>query len=248
MSSAFQRASSYAESVVAKADSLLAGGARRITGATIKQVAPLFGGITSFGAKAMSELLQSIPLSRKNLFHVSISDFNPPKKVAIGGNAKDGDPSFFDSAKTAAMSVLGGVHRGEYLINLLALDVAFTPNTIVGDDTPIGSSVIDNVTGTGRTEMQITTFDDATGSIKRWFEAKCSQVANSDGTFGVPADYLVEIRVKNMDVLGILPADLTKEYKYTMRPVSMQLNLARGEQAMETIQLTFTQFDTHLSL
>jgi hypothetical protein len=248
MASAFQMASSLAESAASKADSLIGNPLRKVTGMIGRPPAPLWGGITSLGAKTMHELMQTIPLSRKNLFHVSIRSLKQPKAKTAGSNAKDGNPSFFDKAKTSAMSVMGDTRRGEYLINLLALDVAFTPNTITGDDTPIGSSVIDNVTGTGRTEMQITTMDDATGSIKRWFEGKCAQIANSDGTFGVPADYLVEITVKSMDVLNLLPSAFTKEYKYTMRPVSAQLNYARGEQAMETIQLSFTQFDTHLSL
>jgi hypothetical protein len=52
---------------------------------------------------------------------------------------------------------------------------------------------MDKLTGIEPTELSITTMDDSRGSLKRWFDAKVEQAAHSDGTFGLPSEYWVDI-------------------------------------------------------
>ena len=70
--------------------------------------------------------------------------------------------------------------------------------------------------------------------------------ANADGTVGVPMDYLVKIRVLH----SFITDDSNKggyEDTFLMRPVSVSSSLSRREDAVQEVQLTFTQFDTFIS-
>jgi hypothetical protein len=215
---------------------------------------PMWGGVLSRDVKSLHDDLKRIPLSRKNLWRITIKRkkgsevLDTPK--GVNAASKDSDADSKKASIEVLTAVVGaprkveGVSGNEFLLNLLATELSFSPNTINGEETPIGSASIDGVTGAGRTDMSITTMDDASGSVKRWFDALCGKVAYSNGLFGMPIDYLVEITVSHMDVLGLLADGKVKTWQYLMRPVSSEVSLSRGEDAIETLQLRFAQFDT----
>lgn len=176
---------------------------------------PLLGGITPAEAARITNEIIATPYAKKNLWYIEIEDWNPP-----------GDDI-------------------SAVFNLFATDLSFTPNTITSDAKPIGMGNMDNVTGTERVDVRLTTLDDAQGSIRQWFDAKCAQVARIDGTVGLPVDYLVTIRIIQSAVNYEAMAQFGGfKQSFVMRPGSIEIELSRGEDAMQQLQLTFNQFDT----
>lgn len=157
----------------------------------------------------------------KHLFHVSVLDFA--------------------SSDAAGQGV-------ERLFNLFALDVSFTGFMLTGEAVPLGSGIVDNLTGIERVEVRVTTYDDRRGTLERWFMAKCRQAANQDGTFGLPRDYLVVLTIQQMPASLEVPTStddgerLTR--KYLMRPVSIEVELSRRDPGPKELQMTFAQWDT----
>lgn len=180
----------------------------------------LFGGLTLKDVRESMEQLRDARLARKNIWFVSITDPNPP-------------PMGYDVASVGN------------LINLFATGVSYGPSTITGEKVAIGSAMMDKITGTEAVEIQITTMDDEAGTLKRWFDGKCAQIAHSDGTFGLPSEFCVEIEVVHAVASPDAPMiGVPYSYKGMMRPVSVTHELDRREQAMFEMQMTFTQFDT----
>lgn len=181
-------------------------------------------------AEIQSMVRQAGPV-RKNVFCIRIADPNPPP-MEIGGVA-------------AGAGVAG-------LFDLLAVDVSYTPRSITGDKVSVGSAVMDKVTGTEAVDIQVTTIDDERGTLKRWFERKCGQVANGDGTFNPVGRYAFEMEIvhglpHDHGLSPQLPADkVDKAYSnaYRVRPVSLQVEMSRRDQALQELQMTFTQVDT----
>lgn len=182
---------------------------------------PLFGGITPFEAQRIHDEVIATQYAKKNLFFLEILDFFPGD-----GGAQRGAPNPF---------------------NLFATGVSFTPHTVTGEAKQIGAGVMDGITGSERVDMRITTYDDAHGTVKRWFKERARAVAHQDGTFGVPADYLVQIRVLHAAINDEVMARFGGyEQRYIMRPASMEVELSRTEDNLEEIQMSFTQFDTFM--
>lgn len=191
----------------------------------------LMGWLTPRQVSEIQALVRQAGPVRKNLFCIRIADPNPPPMEMEGVAASTGVPGLFD---------------------LLAMDVSYGPSTITGDKAPIGSAVMDKVTGTEATEIQITTIDDEAGTLKRWFSAKCGQVVNRDGTFNPQGKYAFEMEI----VHGIpfdhgttpsLPSEkVARAYSdvFRVRPVSIQYEMSRRDQALQELQMTFTQVDT----
>lgn len=186
---------------------------------------PLLGNLTPRQVMEIQAKVAAARPSRKNLFYIRISD---PSMNAMGPAASFG------------------------LFDLLALDVSYSSATVVGDKVPIGSAVLDKVTGIEAVEIQVTTIDDETGSLKRWFDYKVRQIANGDGTFNVPSSYAFEMEIAHSvpDPHGTTP-DFSDEEKariysdkYRVRAVSIQHELSRRDQALQELQMTFTQVDT----
>jgi hypothetical protein len=182
----------------------------------------LLGGLTPKMAWQMQKQIADAKLTRKNRFFIRITDSKPP---VLPGKLKDVPPLT--------------------TLNMLAVDVSYGPWSLQSDKVSIGASVVDRVTGIDATEMQITTMDDAAGTLKRWFDGKCSQVANSDGTFGLPADYCVTIEV----VHGVASPEVDKSelyyrQKFKMRPHSVNHELSRRDATISEMTLNFQQFDT----
>jgi hypothetical protein len=180
---------------------------------------PLWGGLTK------GEVIQAfndhamLAKAWKNLFHVEITE------------------------KKASQRAPNGVPTS---LSLLAMDVTFTPITMPGEVTQFGGANMDHLTTTDRVEMQIVTMDDAVGTIKRWFDGKADQVAHSDGTFGLPADYLLKIKVSHMDPLNQVSDVFRFKNEFLMRPSGRAVELSRRDQALEEMQLSFVQFDSFL--
>lgn len=184
---------------------------------------PLLGGMSTEDALDVMRQMRNAKLTRKNLFYLRVEDLTPPEISYDSLNGAIACASF----------------------DMFALDVSYGPSSLTGEKTSIGSGFIDKLTGSEATEMSITTMDDERGTLKRWFEGKVSQAARSDGTFGLPRDYCVNIEVVHAvpspDVRG---SDLAYRSQFTMRPVAMQLDLSRRDQAMQELQLSFSQFDS----
>lgn len=189
---------------------------------------PLFGGITPTEAKQIYSAFAALQLAKKNLFLVEVSDYKP-QQVEI-----------FTSGPLAIYT------PGRRAFNLFVTDIDYAPATISGDKNRIGSSSMDSVGGFEPIEMRIAAIDDVLGTIKLWMQYKCSQVTNADGTVGLPKDYLVKIRVLH----AFITDDSNKngyEDTFIMRPVSVSSSLSRREDAVQEVQLAFTQFDTFIS-
>lgn len=183
------------------------------------------GGLTPNQLKAIHGRIRDAGPARKNLFFVRLTDGNPPKLP------------YGDSATATG------------LLDLLVLDVSYGTSTLTGEKVAVGSGMMDQVTGSEAIEMQITTMDDGAGTLKRWFDAKVRQAAHDDGTFGLPADYVVTIEVVHGVASPEVPGEfIAKAYKKSvrMRPVSCQHELSRRDQAPSELQMTFTQVDTWL--
>lgn len=191
----------------------------------------LMGGLTPRQVSAIQGLMREARPVRKNLFCIRIADPNPPPMEIDGVAAGVGVAGMFD---------------------LLAVDVSYSSITLTGDKVPVGSAVMDKVTGIEATEIQVTTIDDETGTLKRWFERKCGQVANRDGTFNPPAKYAFEMEIVHglPHDHGVAPAlsaekvDKVFSNKFRVRPVSITCEMSRRDQALQELQMTFTQLDT----
>lgn len=185
----------------------------------------LLGGLTLERARQMQQAIRDARLTRKNLWFIRVTDPNPPK---IGYAFQGGH--------------VGGV------IDLLAVEVSYSPFTMAGEKVNIGAAVLDKLTGTEAVELSLTTMDDEAGTIKRWFEGKCLQAANPNGTFGLPADYCVNIEVVHAVSAPDVPTRVDPYKSFmTMRPQALQLDMSRRESAMQELGLSFSEFDTFLS-
>lgn len=184
---------------------------------------PLLGGLTSEEAIDIMRQMRNAKLTRKNLFYIRIEDLTPP---AISYD-------FLNGAIACAS------------FDLFAIDVSYSPNTLTGEKVSIGSGFMDKLTGSEATDIQVTTMDDERGTLKRWFEGKFNQAAHPDGTFGLPRDYCINIEVVHaVPSPDVKNSELAYRSYTTMRPVSIQHELSRRDQAMQELQMSFSQFDS----
>lgn len=132
--------------------------------------------------------------------------------------------------------------------DMLAMDVSYG-TSLISDHVQLGSSFIDRPTGRNPTELQITTMDDEAGTLKRWFEGKVEQVAHTDGTMGLPAEYLVTMEIVHAvpsDQVGGWEAAYSKTVR--LRAESLQVDLSRREQALMEHQFLFKAFDSFMGI
>jgi hypothetical protein len=180
---------------------------------------PLLGGITLDEARRIAAEVQATQYSKKNLWFLEIEDWKPPS------GSKDISHAF----------------------NLFATDVAYGPWTITSEAKAVGMAQFDIVTGSERVELRITTYDDTKGTIRKWFDAKCSKIEHQDGTIGLPVDYLITMRV-TQSAIDEIGGSLFGSYKETfvVRPSSIDIELSRSDDTLQQLQLVFTQFDTFM--
>lgn len=191
----------------------------------------LLGWMTPRQVAEIQKLIRDAGPVRKNVFCLRIADPNPPAMEIDGVAAGVGVAGMFD---------------------LLAMDVSYSLFTLTGDKVPIGSAVMDKVTGIEAVEIQVTTIDDETGTLKRWFERKCAQAANPDGTFNPQGKYAFEMEIvhglpHDHGISPTLPAEKVAKVfsnRYRVRTASVQCEMSRRDQALQELQMTFTQVDT----
>lgn len=176
----------------------------------------MMGGLTFDRALQVFKESANTAKSWKNLWHIKVEEL------------------------THTRAAPRGISRA---MNLLALDVSFTPTAVTVDNHLLGAAVLRAVSGTEPVDLTITTYDDAAGSLARWFEAKADQVARPDGTFGLPAQYLVMLTLTEMDPEG-LAREGQPQRRYWVIPTRLDMDLTRREKAPKELQMTFTQFDT----
>jgi hypothetical protein len=173
----------------------------------------LFGGITPLEARKIFDQSRGEECATKKLFLIEIAGFN------------------------------GAIDAGEVKFNLFATDVSYAPYTITGDTQKVGSATANLVTGSEPVELSITTLDDIAGTLKKWFERRASLTVHPDGTVGLPAEYLIKIRIVHSFVTSETAAGGHGVAGY-YRPANLQLGLSRRDDALEELQMTFSQFDT----
>ncbi|WP_186083665.1 hypothetical protein [Burkholderia gladioli] len=182
---------------------------------------PLFGGVTVADARAICEEVQATQYAKRNLYFIEIVDFYPDLGGSLGLESS--------------------------LFNLFATHVSIGPMGVVGDAINIGSAVVDSLHAGERLEIRLTTLDDAAGSIKKWWQTRQRLTAKPDGTFGVPADYLLQVRILHAAINDdVMTRYGGYEQVYVMRCGTMETDLSRSEDALQEIQLSFVQFDTFM--
>lgn len=129
--------------------------------------------------------------------------------------------------------------------NLLATDISYTPFSLDSEQWNVGASIIDGVKSSQQSEITITTYDDDQGSIKHFFKQLASDVVHKDGTVGVQADGLVEIRILHGFVSNGSNLNGFEE-TFVCRPVSTDYELSRKDDNLQEIQLRFIQTDTFI--
>ena len=191
------------------------------TGAIAKKLGklPLLGGITRDEAKRIAAEVQATNYARKNLWYLELADWKP----------------------------VDGAEDISHAFNMFATDITYGPWTLTSDAKSIGMAVMDAPTGAERTELRITTYDDTKGTIRRWFDAKAGAVAHSDGTLGLPIDYLLTIKIVQSatDAVG---GALFGSYSnmFVVRASTLDFELSRSENGLQQLQMTFTEFDTFM--
>jgi hypothetical protein len=129
--------------------------------------------------------------------------------------------------------------------NLFATELEYEPFNVAGEKHRIGGAVADSVQGAEPVELRLTTLDDQTGTLKRWFANHHEAVARRDGTVGLPGTYAVKIKV----VHSFITRDSNKggyEDVGLFRPVNLAVSLSRREDGLQELQMSFTQLDTFM--
>lgn len=127
--------------------------------------------------------------------------------------------------------------------NMMVRSLDYSPFTISGDYHRVGGALVDGITGNEAVELNMTTMDDESGTLKRWFAQMLARVSASDGTVGVPASYGIKIEVTHAFGGGDIPEAAYKD-KGLFRAGNLSMSLSRGENALEDLQMTFNQLDT----
>lgn len=177
----------------------------------------LMGGVSPARAQQIYEEMMDVPLASKKLYLIEVTDLMP------GGGS--GNPRIFQMFTTT---------------------MTYSPVTIGKEKHQVGSAVMDRVSSSEQVDLSLTTFDDQKGTLKRWFEAKGGQVVHSDGTVGVPYEYLVKIRILHSFFSDETSRGMGFENKYLMRPVAIEYSKSREDTGIEQLQMSFTQFDTFM--
>ena len=128
--------------------------------------------------------------------------------------------------------------------NLFSTDASYSPSTITGDKVNVGSGSFD-IPKTGESvSLRLTTLDDEKGTLKNWFKDRASRVCRPDGTFGLPINYLLRVRIVHAFISDIDEFPEAFFDEYIMRPGSIEYDLSRKDDALQELQMTFEQFDT----
>ena len=128
--------------------------------------------------------------------------------------------------------------------NLFVTDIEYAPFTLTGEKRRVGSSVLDSVQSGEPVELRVTTLDDQAGTLKNWFQAHCMAAVAQDGTVGVPEQYVIKIVITHA---FIKPASWAYTDTGLYRPANIEFSLSRREDALQEIQMSFSQLDTFMA-
>ena len=127
--------------------------------------------------------------------------------------------------------------------NLMTSELSYSPSTLSGDYKKAGAASVDSVQSSEAVELSITTYDDANGFLKNWFNDHSKAVAHVDGTLGLPFFYAIRIKIVHSFVESTFGA---YEDLGLFRPQNIELSLSRREDAMQELTMTFKQLDTFM--
>lgn len=130
-------------------------------------------------------------------------------------------------------------------LNMFCTELDYSPLAISGEKRKVGAASVDIVQSTDPTELRMTTLDDKLGTVKRWFESHCIAAAAADGTVGVPGVYAIKINIVHA---FITQGSNWGGYKNIglFRPANLEVSLSRREDALQELQMTFSQLDTFM--
>lgn len=237
-----------------------------------QQISPLTAHLSMEELQRIVMASHNMEQARKNLWLINVSDYSSNALMGslgsalgnIAGNAMTGlagKSNLFKSyanemgslasmaVKTAiaanpitsGLNEMGGGITSNY--NLLATGLSYTPISIEGDQHNIGAAIVGGAKSAQRAEISLTTMDTEDGFIKRWFKNKASAAIHPDGTVGVLADSLIQIRILH----GFVSDNTNRggfEETLICRPVSVDYEFDRREDAMQEFTLRFEQTDT----
>lgn len=144
-------------------------------------------------------------------------------------------------------SLQGGQLNMPERFNLFATDVEYSPFIIEGEKIKVGGTSIDAVSGNEAVELSITTLDDEQGSLKKWFAAHHLAAASRDGTVSEPGKYAIKVRIVHAACTDELASKLSGyESLGLFRTANLAVSLSRREDALEELQMTFSQLDTFM--
>lgn len=127
--------------------------------------------------------------------------------------------------------------------NMLCTNAEYSPFTVSGEYQNVGGAKVSTIAGNEAVELTLTTNDDMSGTLKRWFAQMSARAAAGDGTVGVPASYGIRIAITHAFAGGDIPdAAYTDEGVY--RTANLALSTRRGENALAELNMTFSQLDT----
>ena len=178
----------------------------------------LFGGVSPKEARQLYQQLAAEKRAKKNLWRIEVS--SPLNVQGLGM------PEAF---------------------NFFATDVEYSPFIIEGEKIKVGGANVDNVTGNEAVEVSITTLDDAAGTLKKWFAAHHAAAAASDGTVAEPASYAITLKIIHAFATDRgARAQAHFECSGYFRTANISLSLSRRDDALEEVQMTFSQLDTFM--
>lgn len=229
---------------------------------------PLTAGLSQEEVRRLIMLSYAIDHARKNLWILNMSPYSGSAfgsltgmiSSAVGGAVSSNIGGAWGKAAGSiatsavnqainsipvlnALSDKGGGMTSNF--NMLATEVNYTPFSLEGDQYNVGSAIIDGVKSSQQAEISITTMDDEQGTIKRFFKQQASAIIHKDGTVGVLLDGLVQIRVLHAFVSDSINRGGFEE-TIIARPVGIEYDLSRREDAMQEFTMRFIQTDTFI--
>lgn len=129
------------------------------------------------------------------------------------------------------------------VFNMFVIGLDYEPFTVSGEKRKVGGSTVDTVTGGEPTDLSFTTLDDKEGTLKRWFSAHHAAASPKNGTVGVPEQYAIKFKIYHGGVEARSARYVDIGY---YRPVKLGVSLSRSEDAMEQLEMSFTQIDTFM--
>lgn len=132
--------------------------------------------------------------------------------------------------------------------NLFATELDYAPLIISGDKRKVGGAVLDSVQSSEPVELRITTMDDQFGTIKRWYEQHHATTVARDGTVGTPSQYAIQFKIVHSFITRASTPYGAYESIGWFRPSNLEISLSRRDDAMQEIQMTFSQLDTFIKL